>query len=286
MKSQLPEKIKKWVDDRTGLVKFFSEFLHEEIPGGTRFSYTLGSACMFLLTIQIVTGIWSLFYYVPTVDYAYSSLNYMRLQVPFGWLIHGFHKWGGTLFTIVVGLHVMRVFIWGAYKKPRELVWLIGIVLIILTALFMFTGPVLPWDKKGYWAGQVGIGIAGSVPIIGPFTQTLLQGGSSMGQLALLRMYVLHVAIIPSMIAIFVVLHLVAFRQYGESGPWAEEKRKKVGYFWPEQIFKDVVVAYLLFLLLVWLSAFHPPEFSGLADPSDTLYTPNRNGISCSFIRP
>ena len=268
------EIIKKWIDDRTGLIKAGAEFLHEEIPGGTRFSYTLGSACMFLLTIQIVTGIWKLFYYVPTVDYAYSSLNYLRLQVPFGWLIHGIHYWGGTLFAIIVGLHCLRVFIWGSYKKPREMVWLVGIILIVLTALFMFTGPVLPWDKDGYFAGQVGIGIAGSVPIVGPFTQAILQGANKMGQMALLRMYVLHVAILPAAIGGFVMLHLVAFRQYGESGPWDEKKRKKVGYFWPEQIFKDVLVTFLIFLLLVYLSAFFPAPFSGLADPKDTLVSP------------
>src|SRR5208283_4470678 len=113
------------------------------------------------------------------------------------------------------------------YKKPREMVWLIGILLIILTALFMFTGPVLPWDKNGYWAGQVGIGIAGSVPIVGPMTQMILQGANKMGQLALLRIYVLHVAIIPALIGLFATLHLIAFRQFGESGPWDMEKRKK-----------------------------------------------------------
>ncbi len=273
-KKPLLHVVKDWIDERTGLIKAGAEFLHEEIPGGTRFSYTLGSACMFLLSIQIITGIWQLFYYVPTVDYAYSSLNYLRLQVPFGWLIHGIHYWGGTLFAIIVGLHCLRVFIWGSYKKPREMVWLVGIVLIVLTALFMFTGPVLPWDKDGYFAGQVGIGIAGSVPIVGPITQAILQGANKMGQLALLRMYVLHVAILPAAIGGFVMLHLVAFRQYGESGPWDEKKRKKVGYFWPEQIFKDVVVTFLIFLLLVYLSAFFPAPFSGLADPKDTLVSP------------
>jgi ubiquinol-cytochrome c reductase cytochrome b subunit len=273
-KEPLLHKVKDWVNERTGLITFFSEFLHEEIPGGTRFSYTLGSACMFLLTMQIVTGIWQCFYYVPTVDYAYSSLNYLRLQVPFGWLIHGIHYWGGTLFTIIVGLHALRVFIWGSYKKPREMVWLIGIVLIILTALFMFTGPVLPWDKTGYWAGQVGIGIAGSVPIVGSITQAILQGADKMGQMALMRMYVLHVAILPAAIGAFVMLHLIAFRVYGESGPWDEKKRKKIGYFWPEQIFKDVLITFLIFLLLVYLSAFYPAPFSGLADPMDTLVTP------------
>ncbi len=274
MKTPLLHKVKEWVNERSGLITFFSEFLHEEIPGGTRFSYTLGSACLFLLTIQIVTGIWQLFYYVPTIDYAYSSLNYLRLQVPYGWLMHGIHYWGGTLFTIIVGLHMLRVFIWGSYKKPREMVWLVGIVLIVLTALFMFTGPVLPWDKNGYWAGQVGIGIAGSVPIVGPFMQALLQGANKMGQMALLRMYVLHVAILPAAIGAFVMLHLIAFRKFGESGPWDKEKRQSTGYFWPEQIFKDVVITFLIFLLLVYLSAFYPAPFSGLADPMDTLITP------------
>jgi ubiquinol-cytochrome c reductase cytochrome b subunit len=154
------------------------------------------------------------------------------------------------------------------------MVWLIGIFLILITALFMFTGPVLPWDKTGYWAGQVGIGIAGSVPIVGSFTQSILQGANKMGQMALLRMYVLHVAILPAAICAFVMLHLVAFRTYGESGPWVKEKRKKIGYFWPEQIFKDVVVSLLIFLLLVYLSAFFPAPFAGLADPMDTLVTP------------
>ncbi len=274
MKIPLPQRVKNWVNERTTLIKFVAEFMHEEIPGGTRFSYTLGSACLFLLIVQIVTGIWQLFYYVPTVDYAYSSLTYLRLQVPFGWLIHGLHYWGGTAFTVVVGLHVMRVFIWGSYKKPRELVWLMGIGLIVLTALFMFTGPVLPWDKKGYWAGQVGIGIAGSVPIVGPFTQLLLQGANKMGQSALLRIYVMHVALIPFLTGLFVTLHLIAFRQFGEAGPWDPKKRKGVGYFWPEQVFKDVLIAYFLFILLVGLTAFFPPAFTGLADPMDTLYTP------------
>jgi len=273
-KKNILNEVKEWIDERTGLIKAGAEFLHEEIPGGTRFSYTLGSACMFLLTLQIVTGIWQLFYYVPSIDYAYSSVSYLRLHVPYGWLIHGIHYWGGTLFSICVGLHVIRVFIWGSYKKPREMVWLVGIFLIILTALFMFTGPVLPWDNDGYWAGQVGIGIAGTVPVVGPFTQMILQGANKMGQMALLRMYVLHVAFLPGAIAAFVMLHLLAFRKYGEAGPWDESKRKKVGYFWPEQIFKDLVVAVFIFLLLAYLCAFHPAPFPGLADPMDTLVTP------------
>jgi ubiquinol-cytochrome c reductase cytochrome b subunit len=274
MKPPLSRRIYHWVNDRFPWTRFMNWSLHEEIPGGTRFSYTLGSACLFLLIIQILTGIWQMFYYVPTVDHAYASLNYLRLEVPFGWLIHGLHYWGANAFTVVVGLHVIRVFIWGAYKKPRELVWLAGVILLLMTVGFMFTGPILPWDKKGYWAGQVGLSIAGNVPWIGPFIQSLLQGANKLGQLALMRLFVIHVAIIPFLTLMFVAIHLIAFRKFGSVGPWKEEKRKKSGEFWPEQLFKDALVAWFLFILLVGLSAFLPAPVSGAADPMDTLYTP------------
>ena len=95
-----------------------------------------------LFLLQSLTGIWQMFYYAPTVDHAYASLNYLRLEVAFGWLVHGLHYWGAHAFTVIVGLHVLRVFVWGAYKRPRELVWLTGVALLLLTAAFMFTGPV------------------------------------------------------------------------------------------------------------------------------------------------
>jgi ubiquinol-cytochrome c reductase cytochrome b subunit len=275
MKVPSPQSIYGWINQRFPLAQIMAWGLHEKIPGGTRFSYTLGSSCLFLFILQVITGVWTLFYFVPSVDHAYASLNYLRLEVPFGWLIHGFHYWGAHAFTIVVGLHVIRVFIWGAYKKPRELVWIAGVFLIILTALFMFTGPVLPWDKKGYWAGKVGIAIAASTPFLGNWIEHLLQGADKFGQLGLMRFFVIHVAILPAITMGFIAIHLVAFRQYGSIGPWDEKKAKaRTGEFWPEQLFKDAVIWFGIFVLLVWLSAFHPAPISGLADPMDTLYTP------------
>ena len=274
MKPSLKDIIGNWINERIPVAQFINQGLHEEIVGGTRFSYTLGSSCLFLLIIQIVTGLWHMFFYVPTIDYAYSSLSYLRFEVPFGWLIHGMHYWGAHLFTIVVGLHMMRVFIWGAYKKPREIVWLAGVFLVLMVVGFMFTGPVLAWDKKGFWAGQVGLGIAGSVPIVGPWTQQMLQGASEMGQIALTRLFVIHVAIIPMLTMLFVTIHLIAFRQHLSVGPWDEKKRKTKGEFWPEQLFKDIVVWLGIFILLVGLCAFFPPEVTGKADPMDTHYPP------------
>ena len=274
MKKSFLSKLNTWVNERFPLAKFLAWSLHEEIPGGASFSYTLGSAALFLFMIQVLTGLWQLFYYVPTVDHAYESLTYLRREVPFGWLIHGLHYWGATAFTVVVGLHVMRVFIWGAYKKPREMVWLAGVSLLFLTAIFMLTGPILPWDKSGYWAAKVGLNIAASTPLIGSLIQAFLQGSAQVGQVTLSRIFLIHVALLPIIMALMVMVHLIAFRQFGSTGPWNEQKRKKTGYFWPDQIFKDVLVAFFILLLLIGLSAFSPASYTGISDPTDVTYAP------------
>lgn len=267
-------KIWKWVNDRIPLSKMLQLGLDEEIPGGASFFFTLGSATLFVFILQIVTGIWQLFYYVPTVDHAYDSLTFLRLFVPYGWLIHGLHYWGASAMVVLVGLHMLRVFIWGAYKKPREMTWLFGIVLLLLTVGMSFTGAALPWDERGYWAAEVGTSIAGTVPFIGNGIKYLLIGGKMMGQLTLSRFFILHAAIIPGVALIMIAAHMIAFRKFGSVGPWDEDKRKIKGDFWPEQVSKDVIVITLLFLLLVTLSAFAPPPFTGPADPLDTTFTP------------
>ena len=263
-----------WINDRIPLDKILQLGLDEEIPGGASFFFTLGSATLFVFILQMVTGIWQLFYYVPTVDHAYDSLNYLRLFVPYGWLAHGLHYWGATAMVVLVGLHILRVFIWGAYKKPREMTWLIGVVLLLLTVAMSFTGAALPWDERGYWAAEVGTSIAGTVPFIGNWLKFLFLGGFKMGQLTLSRFFVLHTAIIPGVSLLFIVLHIIAFRKFGSVGPWKESKRKVKGYFWPEQIGKDVIVSALIFILLVTLSAFNSSPFMGPADPLDSTFTP------------
>ena len=146
----------RWLNDRWPLSALLRSGLEETIPGGSSFAYTLGSATLIVFLLQVVTGVWQLFYYVPTVDHAYDSLNYLRDDVPFGWLIHGLHYWGASAMVVLVGLHLVRVFLWGAYKRPRELTWLLGVVLLILTAGMSFSGAPLPWDERGYWAAEVG----------------------------------------------------------------------------------------------------------------------------------
>ncbi|MHB1686084.1 MAG: cytochrome b N-terminal domain-containing protein [Ignavibacteriaceae bacterium] len=270
----MSKKVWNWINERIPLSSILRMGMDEEIPGGSRFSYALGSATLLVFLIQLFTGVLELFYYAPTVDHAYDSINYLRVEVPFGWLIHGLHYWGATAMIVIVSLHMLRVFIWGAYKNPRQLTWILGVILFLLALGMSFTGAALPWDQRGYWAAQVGTNIGGTVPFIGNFLKLVIRGGSSMGQLTLSRFFILHVAVIPGIIVMFIIFHLVAFRKHGSVGPWEEEKRNVIGQFWPDQIFKDVVVAIIILLALIALSTYSPPPFSGPADPMDSSYIP------------
>jgi ubiquinol-cytochrome c reductase cytochrome b subunit len=263
-----------WIDERWPLSALLRLSLEEDIPGGSSFAYTLGSATLIVFVIQAITGIWQLFYYVPAVDHAYDSVSYLRTEVPFGWLIHGLHYWGASAMIILVVVHMARVFIWGAYKRPRELTWLVGVSLLIFSLGMSFTGAPLPWDERGYWAAEVGTSIAGTVPLVGDLAKRLLRVGEAMGQLTLSRFFILHVALLPGALLALIGIHLVAFRRFGSVGPWDKAKRQRNGRFWPDQVFKDGLLAIIIFLVLVGLSAFVPPPFAGPADPVDTSYLP------------
>ncbi len=265
----------KWIDDRWPVSRVVRAIFVEDIPGGGSYWYSFGSSALFVFILQAVTGICELFFYVPTVDHAYISLGFLRTEVPFGWLIHNLHYWGATAMVVLVLIHMTRVYLWGAYKSPRQLTWLLGAGLFLLTLGMMFTGSPLPWDEKGYWATEVGTSIAGTMPLVGDFAKRLLRGGETMGQLTLSRFFVFHVALLAGLLATFILVHLVAFRRGGGSvGPWSESKKARTGPFWPDQVRKDLVTAGLVFVALVALAAFVPPAFTGAADPMDALFTP------------
>ncbi|MCL5281219.1 MAG: cytochrome b N-terminal domain-containing protein [Planctomycetes bacterium] len=266
--------VKTWIDDRLPLRAAVRWGLEEDIPGGASYAYVFGSANLFLFLLLAVTGVLQLFYYVPTTDHAYESVMYLRLQVPFGWLVHGLHYWCAQAFVVVVGLHAARVFLWGAYKNPRELTWLMGVLLLLLVAAMAFTGPLLAWDQLGYWAAEVGTSIAGTVPWIGDFLERFVRGGETMGQGTLSRFFIFHVAIVPAVLFAFIVLHLAAFRQFGGAGPWNPEARRHVGKFWPDQVYKDVLITSLAFIILVGFCVFWRAPITGVADPLGRSLTP------------
>jgi ubiquinol-cytochrome c reductase cytochrome b subunit len=270
----MPSKIVRWINDRWPLQPLIRWGLEEEMPGGASYAYVFGSALLLLFLLQVVTGLWQLLYFVPTTDRGYDSLNYLRTEIPFGWLIHGLHYWGASAMIILVGLHISQVYIWGAYKNPRQLTWLIGVGNLLLTLALGFTGPVLPWDERGYWEAEVAVSSAGTVPFLGTVARNLLAGGAVLGQMTVSRFFFLHVAILPGILIAFVALHLVAFRKSGISGPWDEGRRKRLGPFWPDQVFQDAVVITFIFVILVGLSAYWRPPFSGPLDILQTFYVP------------
>ena len=267
-------RVTKWLNDRWPFSTVIGAALDEEIVGGSRYAYTLGSAVLTIILIQVATGIFQILFYVPTVDHAYNSLGYLRTKVPFGWLIHGLHYWGANAMIVVVVMHMTRVFIWGAYKRHRELTWLFGVALFLITMGLSFTGGPLPWDQAGYWAAEVGTSIPGSIPIVGSLTTELMRGGTDMGQLTISRFFMLHVAILPLALFGLIVLHIVAFRVNGSVGPWEAGKRITTGPFWPDQAFKDTMAASAVVIMLITLSVFFPPAFTGAADPLSTTFTP------------
>jgi ubiquinol-cytochrome c reductase cytochrome b subunit len=263
----------KWFTDRWPVYQLRDLLLKEDIPGGASFAYTLGTSLLMVFTLQAVTGVLQLFYYVPTVDHAYDSVSYLRTEVPFGWLIHNMHYWGAQAMVILVALHMARVYIWGAYKKT-PLTWFIGIALVFVVMALSFTGAPLIWDQKGYWAGEVGSSIAGEVPLVGSVLLIILRGGRVMGQLALSRFFVFHIAVFVPLLALLIGAHMVSFRTSGVGGPWSEEKRKVTGPLWPDQIFKDMVTATVVLVALIALAVFAPVPFAGSADTLNISYVP------------
>jgi ubiquinol-cytochrome c reductase cytochrome b subunit len=263
-----------WIDERWPLSSFIRLALEEEMSGGASYAYVFGSAALIIFLLQVVTGIWQLFYYVPTLSQGYNSLGYLRTEVPFGWLIHGIHYWGANAMVVLVILHMSQVFIWGAYKRPHELQWVTGVFLFLITMAMTLTGGALTWDKRSYWLVEVSASSAGTIPVIGDMIKRLMLGGGVIGQLTLSRFFILHAAILSSALFVIVAIHLVALRKVGNAGPWDEKERQKRGPFWPDQVFKDGLAASLVILLLVALSVCAAPPFAGMADPLDASYVP------------
>src|SRR5450759_1985992 len=260
-----------WFEDRLPIRRALRTMIDEGVPGGARFTYALGSTTLLTFLVLAVTGIVQLFYYAPTTASAYASLNCRRFQVPFGCLVHGLHYWAATLMVVLALLHLVQVFLWGAFKKPREMTWILGVLLLLGTLAAVFTGNPLAWDEKGYWAARVGAGIAGSVPLIGGWLRDVFFGGPTIGQLTITRFFGLHIAVIPIVIAAVLATHLITFRKEGAAGPFASTT--KTGPFYPDQVLRDLVVFALALALMIGLSAFLLTPVTGAADPLDASYT-------------
>ena len=200
-------KIDQWLDERTSWRKIWEVIFLRKVPKVNWF-YTLGSASLFVALNQAITGILLTIYYVPTPDHAYDSVQYITTQVPLGWLIRGLHHWGASAMIVLVVLHMLRVILFGAYKFPREVTWFTGVILLLVVIGFGFTGYLLPWDQKAFWATTVGTQIAGTPPIIGDYLLRIIRGGSEISAVTLVRFFGTHVWVLPSLLLILIGIHL------------------------------------------------------------------------------
>ena len=213
-----------WLEERSGLVGGVRYFLFRKVPSDTNWMQTLGSATLTAFIVQAVTGVILAMYYKPDPKTAYQSIQHITNDVWFGWLVRGMHRWGASVFIILMFFHMARVFLFGAYKYPRELNWIVGVMLLALGMLEGFTGYLLPWDQTAYWATVVGININGTAPFLGPFLAQFLRGGAEIGPDTLSRFYALHMLALPGAIAALIGLHLYLVVRLGvTSPPWSKE---------------------------------------------------------------
>jgi quinol-cytochrome oxidoreductase complex cytochrome b subunit len=209
-------KVGNWLDERLGWRQVWNTIFIRKVPK-TNWLYTLGSASLFVAMNQIITGILLTIYYVPTPDHAYDSVVFITNQLPMGWFIRGMHHWGASAMVVLVVLHMVRVIYYGAYKFPREVTWFTGVFLLLVTIGFGFTGYLLPWDQKAYWATTVGTRIAGAPPLIGDLILKIVRGGAELSAVTLARFFGVHVWVLPAVLLLLIGVHIYLVIRVGIS---------------------------------------------------------------------
>ncbi len=264
-----------WLDSRLNLKPVEKTLLDEPIPGGASWIYVFGSVTLFLFVLQAVTGMFLAVYYAPTPDHAYDSVRFIESEVTFGAFVRGLHHWGASAMVVAIGLHMLQAFLYGAYKPPREAMWMAGVLLFLIVMAFAFTGYLLPWDQTAYWATRIGINMVGTVPLVGEFLMKVMRGGEVLGALTLSRFFAVHVLFLPALIVGLIALHLFILRRVGPAGPWTDE-RATLGSetFYPRQVYMDAVAIFCAFLLVAAAALAIPLPLTDKADPSDTSFVP------------
>jgi len=217
-----------WVDQRTGATGFLTGMLYRKVPKGTNWYYTLGSATLFAFVVQAITGVFLAMFYTPSPTQAYGSITHINNDVALGAFVRGLHKWGASVMIILIFLHMARTFFFGAYKYPRELNWVIGVVLLILTLVMGLTGYLLPFDNRSFWATTVANNITGTGPIVGPYLADFLRAGPEIGSTTLTRFYSIHMLLIPGAMFALIGAHLYLVMKLGTTAPpWLKADKPK-----------------------------------------------------------
>ncbi len=268
-------KLIQFLDERLPLRTPLRAFLGDPQPPSVGWRHTLGSVLVFLLAVQLLTGGVLLLFYAPTPDHAWESLRHLEEHNQPAVLVRGIHVWGTTFLILVATLHILRVVIAGAYKRPRELNWMVGVVGFLLILIFGFTGSLLPWDQKGYWATRVGMEMISTGPLLGPFFADFLRGGKELGAYTLSRFFALHVFFLPGLLVGVVSLHLYLLRKHKVArDPLSDRKEERTIPFYPEQMFRDSTASLVVLVLLLVVAVLFPPGLEAGADLSDNAYNP------------
>jgi ubiquinol-cytochrome c reductase cytochrome b subunit len=261
-----------WLEHRTGIESAIKNFLYEDIPASAGWHQIIGSMAVFFFVIQVFTGAMLAFNYAPTPGEAYNSVKYIMTDLTAGPLIRGLHHWGASMMLIIVVLHMIQVFIYGAYKKPREATWMMGVTLLLITLAFGLTGYLLPWDNRAYWGTVVTTQIASQAPLAGPYLLRLLGSQGAVGNVTFSRFYALHTVLLPPLTIILIGIHIYLVRKHGVAAAPGDIAPKRK--FFPEQVFKDTVGIALAFIVLFVMAIVAKVPLERLADPTDTAYIP------------
>ncbi len=266
-----------WINRRTGIDAVLRTALYEPIPGGARFAYIFGSGLLFIFISQVITGVFLALYYVPSADHAHTTVAYITKAVTAGSFLRSLHAYGASAMVVVLLLHLSQTYIYGAYKGHRELLWFSGCILFALILGMAFTGYLLPWDQRAYFATAVGTSAASEVPLVGESIKRMMRGGTEMGTLTISRFFVAHVFLIPACIFSLLASHVFLFRKAGAAGPTDEDPylpKQKVELFYPRQVLMDLSLTALLIIALGLLCFMVPVQLGPPANPADTQYVP------------
>jgi ubiquinol-cytochrome c reductase cytochrome b subunit len=266
--------LRAWLADRSGWTTLRGILVGFSVPGGASLWHTFGSVAAALVLLEVCTGVVLGAFYAPSVTDAWASVAYIQDQLPLGWLVRGLHSFGSSALIIACAVHLCQVVLYGAYRRPRELNWMVGLAMMLLVMLFALTGYLLPWDQKGYWAKMVEAMITGSVPVVGGVLQQLMQGGPAFGNITLAHAFAAHALLFPLLLLGLIVFHVYLFRRHGYTGTWKlspEQAEKRAAPFWPAQAARDSAMSLLAFVaVFVAVVVLHGAPLESPADPSSS----------------
>jgi cytochrome b6 len=259
-----------WIQERIDLSSEIEFAKHKTVPKHRHSVwYYFGGVTLFLFIIQVLSGIFLLFYYQPGADTAFESIKFIMTKVKFGWLMRSIHSWSANLMILAAFIHMFSVFMTKAYRKPREITWVSGVLLLLLGMAFGFSGYLLPWNELAFFATKVGTDIAGSVPVIGKPIMELLRGGPDVTGATLSRFFGFHVALMPAIFTVLLTVHLVLVQKQGMSSPIGHEDdpNQKTMPFFPNFVLRDLLLWLIVLNILAILAVFFPWELGVKADP-------------------